>query len=125
VDDAHGSGGSEREFERLSKAITDAVMNSEKVKKIVADIQKKEKICPQSFMVLVLKMQVLTDSLEMEVEEDLLENTPPRKNGGKKPRNLPQYIDGNRLSKSEIEFQEFFNKQFDTEDWLRKNGLIF
>lgn len=125
MDEAHDSGGSEREFERLSKAITDAVMNSEKVKKIVAEIQKKEKICPQSFMVLVLKMQVLTESLEMEVEEEFLENPPPKKKGGrKKPRELPQYIDGDRLSKKEIEFQEFFNKKFDTEDWLKKNGLI-
>ncbi len=125
MDDAHDSGGSEREFERLSKAITDAVMNSEKVKKIVAEIQKKEKICPQSFMVLVLKMQVLTESLEMEVEEEILDNPPPKKKGGrKKPRDLPQYIDGNRLSKKEIEFQEYFKKKFDTDDWLKKNGLI-
>ena len=47
---------SEPEFEKLSKAITEAVMTSEKVKKIVAEIQKNDKICPQSFMVLVLKM---------------------------------------------------------------------
>ena len=52
------SSGSEHKFEELSKAIAEAVMNSKKVKKIVADIQKKEKICPQSFMVLVLKMEV-------------------------------------------------------------------
>lgn len=124
MDEAHGSGGSDREFERLSKAITEAVMGSEKVKKIVAEIQKKEKICPQSFMVLVLKMQVLTESLEMEVEEDFLDNPSPRKSGGKKPKELPQYIDGNRLSKKEIEFQEYFNQKFDAEDWLKKNGLI-
>ena len=122
--EAHDSEGSERDFEKLSKAITDAVMNSEKVKKIVAQIQKKEKICPQSFMVLVLKMQVLTESLEMEVEEDFLDNPPAKKAGKKKPREVPQYIDGNRLSKKEIEFQEFNNQKFDTEDWLRKNGLI-
>jgi len=120
-----GSGGSQHEFERLSKAITDAVMTSEKVKKIVAEIQKKEKICPQSFMVLVLKMQVLTESLEMEVEEEFLENPPQKKGGRKKPRDLPQYIDGNRLSKKEIEFQEFSKEKFDMEDWLKKNGLIF
>jgi len=125
VDETHGSGGSEREFERLSKAITEAVMSSEKVKKIVAEIQKKEKICPQSFMVLVLKMQVLTESLEMEVEEEFLDSPPKKKGGRKKPKSLPQYIDGNRLSKKEIEFQEYFNQKFDAEDWLKKNGLIF
>ena len=62
------SDGAEYNFEKLSKAITEAVMTSPKVKKIVAEIQKDEEICPKSFMVLVLKMEVLTDSLELEVE---------------------------------------------------------
>ena len=57
---------SEPEFEKLSKAITEAVMTSEKVRRVVEEIQKKDEICPQSFMVLVLKMQVLTESLELE-----------------------------------------------------------
>ncbi|MDA0692146.1 MAG: hypothetical protein O3A78_05330 [Nitrospinae bacterium] len=124
MSEAHDSEGSERDFERLSRAITDAVMNSEKVKNIVAQIQKKEKICPQSFMVLVLKMQVLTESLEMEVEEDFLDTLPAKKASKRKSSERPQYIDGDRLSKKEIEFQEFNNKQFDSQAWLKKNGLI-
>ena len=43
------------------------------------EIQKDEKICPKSFMVLVLKMEVLTDSLELEVEEGLTEERPAKK----------------------------------------------
>ena len=61
---------SEPNFEKLSKAITEAVMTSEKVRKIVEEIQKNDAICPQSFMVLVLKMQVLTESLELNIEQD-------------------------------------------------------
>ena len=60
--------GSERIFEKLSKAVTEAVMASPKVKKIVSEIQKNDHICPKSFMVLVLKMEVLVDSLELEAE---------------------------------------------------------
>ena len=120
------SDGSERSFEKLSKAITEAVMNSPKVKKIVAEIQKDEDICPKSFMVLVLKMEVLTDSLELEVEEELKEERPaPKKRRSKKSSRKPQFIDGQELSKKEIEFQEFSNKKFDSEEWLKKNGLIF
>jgi hypothetical protein len=118
------SQGSERDFERLSRAITDAVMNSEKVKKVVAEIQKKEKICPQSFMVLVLKMQVLTESLGIEIEEDDLVEKGPLKSKDEKKSEKPQYVDGRRLSKNEIKFQEYTNKQFDTESWLKRNGLI-
>ena len=120
------SDGSERSFEKLSKAITEAVMTSPKVKKIVAEIQKDENICPKSFMVLVLKMEVLTDSLELEVEEELKEEPPaPKKRRRKKSSRKPQFIDGQELSKKEIEFQEFTNKKFDDDEWLKKNGLIF
>ncbi|MDE1044299.1 MAG: hypothetical protein ACKVK9_00610 [Nitrospinaceae bacterium] len=120
------SDGSERSFEKLSKAITEAVMTSPKVKKIVAEIQKDEDICPKSFMVLVLKMEVLTDSLELEVEEELKEERPaPKKRRSKKSSRKPQFIDGQELSKKEIEFQEFTNKKFDDDEWLKKNGLIF
>ena len=120
------SDGAEHSFEKLSKAITQAVMTSPEVKKIVAEIQKNEEICPKSFMVLVLKMEVLTDSLELEVEEGLTEERPePKKRASKNSSKKAQFIDGQRLSKKEIEFQEFSNKNFNTEEWLKKNGLIF
>ncbi len=120
------SDGSERSFEKLSKAITEAVMTSPKVKKIVSEIQKNDNICPKSFMVLVLKMEVLTDSLELEVEEELREERPaPKKRKSKGTSQKPQFIDGQELSKKEIEFQEFANEKFDTNDWLKENGLIF
>ena len=118
--------GSERIFEKLSKAVTEAVMTSPKVKKIVAEIQKNDHICPKSFMVLVLKMEVLTDSLELEVDEQTTEERPtPKKRKSKKSSKKPQFIDGQELSKKEIKFQEFANKKFDTQEWLKKNGLIF
>ena len=106
-------------------AITEAVMVSPKVKKIVAEIQKNEEICPKSFMVLVLKMEVLTDSFDLEVEEELTEEQPtPKKRASRKSLKKSQFIDGQQLSKKEIEFQEYSNKKFNTEEWLKKNGLI-
>ena len=119
------SDGAERSFEKLSKAITEAVMTSSKVKKIVAEIQKNEEICPKSFMVLVLKMEVLTDSLELEVEEGIAKEHPTsRKHASRKFPKKAQFIDGSQLTKKEIEFQEYSNKKFNTEEWLKKNGLI-
>ena len=32
--------------------------------------------------------------------------------------------EGDKLSKKEVEFQEFANKNFDSEEWLKKNGLF-
>ena len=116
---------SEPEFEKLSKAITEAVMTSEKVRKIVEEIQRKDEICPQSFMVLVLKMQVLTESLEMKIEQDnSVEKPVTKKRGRKKTPEKSQFIDGRKLSKREIDFEEFLNERFDAESWLKKNGII-
>ena len=116
---------SEPEFEKLSKAITEAVMTSEKVRRVVEEIQKKDEICPQSFMVLVLKMQVLTESLELEIEDNTEEKPATKKPKRKKAAKKPQYIDGQKLSQDEINFEEFRNKEFNTEDWLKANGLSF
>ena len=119
------SDGAEHSFEKLSKAITQAVMAAPKVKEIVAEIQKNEEICPKSFMVLVLKMEVMTDSLELEVEEELTEERPaPKRRASRKPPKKAQFIDGKQLTKKEIEFQEYSNKKFNTEEWLKNNGLI-
>ena len=116
---------SEPEFEKLSKAITEAVMTSEKVRRVVEEIQKKDEICPQSFMVLVLKMQVLTESLELEIDDNSEEKPATKKPKRKKAAKKPQYIDGQKLSQDEINFEEFRNKEFNTEDWLKDNGLTF
>jgi hypothetical protein len=118
------SSGQDGDYEKLSKAITEAVLSSPKVKKIVSEIQKRDEICPQSFMVLVLKLQSLTEGFEVEVEEapDKTKKKPRRSK--KKTAEEVQYIDGERLSKKEIEFEEFVNERFDPEEWLKKNGLI-
>ena len=116
--------GPEKEFEKLSRAITEAVMTSEKVKKIAEEIQKKEDICPDSFMVLVLKLQILTDALSVDIDEVTDKPKKKTRRPRKKPATPDQYIDGEPLSSKEIKFQEFANKNFDTDEWLKKNGLI-
>ncbi len=117
---------SEPHFEKLSKAITEAVLTSEKVRKTVEEIQKNDEICPQSFMVLVLKMQVLTESLELNVEQgDIAEKPTTPKKTRKKSSKKSQFIDGRKLSKHEIAFEEFRSKQFNSENWLKKNRLSF
>lgn len=119
------SSGSDQKFEELSKAIAEAVMNSKKVKKVVAEIQKKEKICPQSFMVLVLKMQVLADSLDLDIEDPAVEKKRTKRTRKKPSKEQGQYIDGQKLSKNEIAFENYFSERFDAGQWLKKNGLEF
>ncbi len=118
------SSGQDGDYEKLSKAITEAVLSSPKVKKIVSEIQKRDEICPQSFMVLVLKLQSLTEGFEVEVEEAPEKSKKKVRRTKKKMAEEAQYIDGARLSKKEIEFEEFISERFDAEEWLKKNGLI-
>ena len=118
------SSGQDGDYEKLSKAITEAVLSSPKVKKIVSEIQQRDDICPQSFMVLVLKLQSLTEGFEVEVEEAPEKSKKKVRRTKKKMAEEAQYIDGARLSKKEIEFEEFISERFDAEEWLKKNGLI-
>lgn len=118
------SSGQDRDYEKLSKAITEAVLSSPKVKKIVSEIQQRDHICPQSFMVLVLKLQSLTEGFEVDVEEAPEKPKKKTRRSKKKIAEQTQYIDGEKLSKNEIEFEELISERFDTEEWLKKNGLI-
>ncbi len=127
--------GPERDFEKLSKAITEAVVSSPKVKKIVEEILKKDKICAKSFMVLVLKIQALADVLEESegsldhdsedhIETNDLESQENQNSEKTLPKNPAQQIDGRILSEKEAAFEEFASEKFDTEAWLKKLGLI-
>ena len=117
------SNSSNREFEKLSKAITEAVMSSDKVKKIVEEISKKTSICPQSFMVLVLKMEVLSDAFALDVEEASVETKKPTRGRKKSDKKKSQQIDGKSLTPNELAFEEYCNQRFDDKEWLKKNGL--
>ncbi len=118
------SNGQDGDYEKLSKAITEAVLSSPKVQKIVSEIQKRDDICPQSFMVLVLKLQSLTEGFDVEVEEAQEKPKKKSRRSKKKAGEEAQFIDGAKLSKKEIAFEEFISERFDTEEWLKRNGLI-
>ena len=62
-----------------------------------------------------LKLIELMDYKHFNKENEIFLKYTPKKE---------QFIDWRRLSKKEIEFQEFSNKNFNTEEWLKKNGLI-
>ena len=70
-------------------------------------------------------MEVLTESLDMEIEKEFVEKKPAKKRSKKKASRQPQYIDGRKLSKHEMEFEKIASEKFDTQLWLKRNGLIF
>ena len=76
-------------------------------------------------MVLVLKMQVLADSLDQDFEEPNLEKKRAKRSRKRSPKDQAQFIDGQKLSKNEIAFEKFFRERFNNDQWLKKNGLEF
>lgn len=124
----------EEEFEFLSRAIVDAIVKSSDVRKAIRKLSESDESYAKSFMVLMLKVQNIAETMEgekpakpglptekkMELgKEDFegeLDEEPeePRKN----------YVDGKLLSPSEMAFREFLAERFDQDDWLRRNKLI-
>ena len=80
---------SQQENKRLDFRLKPIILEGESID-VFGEIQKNDEICPQSFMVLVLKMQVLTESLELDVEQGNIAEKPSapkktRKKSSKKP----------------------------------------
>jgi len=108
-----------KEFEELSKAISDAITNSKSVMKIINRLRKKDQISSESFLVLIMKMQLLNDLKKKDSAFHEKEFPLPQL-----PLDTSQYIDGEKLTPSELAFQEYCAKIFDEKTWLKKLGLI-
>lgn len=109
-----------KEFEELSKVISEVISSSTKVTDVINKLTKEHKINADSFLVLVFKMQSLNDSEDTSFETDGGEERLPGF-----PLKLSQCIDGKKLTPNEIAFQEFCVRTFKEEDWLKKLGLTF
>ena len=108
----------EEELEKLSRAIAEAIFSSKNVKKIIEEIREKDLILPHTLMVMVLKLDTLSNISDGSQVD--LDNVHMKKKKAKR-----QFIDGKELDVNEIAFQEFLIKRFNDKEWLKKNGLIF
>jgi hypothetical protein len=106
----------EKKLERLSRAITEAILQSKNVRGAIQELKKDEIIGPKSFMMLVMRMDSLADLV------DSMQGTNTKSGKANRKRN-DQFIDGKKLSHSEIEFYEYLVEKFDQTEWLKGNGL--
>ena len=108
----------EKKLERLSKAITEAILRSNNVRNALQDIQKENFIGANSLLMLVMRIDGLADLVN-----SMQENQGKKKKVSKK--GSEQFIDGKKLSKSEIQFYEYLAESFDESGWLNENRLNF
>ena len=126
-------GGQNMEF--LSKAIVDAITKSPEVRKAIKQLTERDENYSKSFMVLMLKVRNIAESLGVEIaqgaedtqgEEMFDLNFMSRKKEEKKETmDLTDIVDGRKETPSELAFREFDSSRFNQEEWLKKHGLIF
>jgi len=104
------------DIEKLSKAIVDAIVKSKEVKSILSRLVKNYIIVDKGFMMLMIKIQALTELTDIQKKND---------NGKRraKKNDMRQYIDGRELTSNEVAFLEYCAKNFDDKEWLKKVGI--
>ncbi len=120
----------DREMENLSKAIVEAILASEDVKKALEKLNGSEEALGKNFMVFMVSLDSLNDakkggkSIELaEVNEAPEELPKPRRRRPVKQHDTPDHIDGKPLSKNEKNFHDMLSDHFDTEEWLKSLKL--
>lgn len=124
----------EEEFEFLSRAIVDAIVKSSDVRKAIRKLSESDESYAKSFMVLMLKVQNIAETLEGEKPAKPGLPTEKKMELGKEDfegeldeepeETRKNYVDGKLLSPSEMAFRKFLAERFDQDDWLKRNKLI-
>lgn len=115
----------EKNLEKLSKAIINAIMSSNEVKRAMANINSQDILCSKSVMVLIMRLQSLAEFAEANDDNDTNEerhevNEYKEPEGKQFTPNKVQLIDGKELTANELAFQEYCINKFKEREWLKK-----
>lgn len=122
----------EREMEKLSRAIVEAILNSKDVKQAIEKLIKIEENSARSLMVFVLRLDSLSEFRESgyseirdmhEDETEEIEPERPRKRRIRRKTENPDIVDGKQISINEKKFLEYLSEKFDTKKWLKRNRI--
>lgn len=115
-------------YEHLNKAIMKAIVSSEEVKKVLTGFKEKDMINNLSVLNLILSLEELSDMVFSDegsddyelVTEDFATEKSEESSESEMAASNPFKIDGKSLTPNEILFEKFFQKKFDSQDWLKK-----
>ncbi len=115
----------DKAYEKLNKAIMNAIVSSDEVKTVLADFQEKDMISNLSVLNLILSLEELSELVFTDDSSDM--EPPSEELASKAPENSeeitapnPFKIDGRNLTPNEILFERFFQGKFDDSEWLKK-----
>lgn len=115
---------SPKEFEALSKAITDAIMQSSEVRKIISQILRENRSLSNNLLVLIMKLEILKGGprSRLESHKGLGTHATDTPNRSTKKGTL---VEGEKLSPEEAAFLDYCSKIFDEEKWLKEHKLLY
>lgn len=102
------------ELNELSKAITNALIKSDEVINTLFELKRQNMIDPSAKLAFIIKVNDIIN-----IAEKLSEVKSPSSAQG------AEHVDGRKLTKNEIAFEEYLSEKFDEADWLKKHGIIF
>lgn len=119
----------DKDFEPLYQKIVETLVAAPGIKNELLELLRKGKLHSQNIFVLMLKLDEL---LKANMQTEMSELEEKARQIAKKvgtPRFLPkvkeQYIDGNKLTPSEIAYEEYSQGRFDEEKWLQDVGIQY
>ena len=118
-------------YEHLNKAIMKAIVSSDEVRKVLSGFKENDMINHLSVLNLILSLEELSDMVFSDEKSDEYELVKEDFSTEKteKPKEVesdnPFKIDGANLTPNEILFEKFFQKKFDSKEWLKKVKLKF
>lgn len=117
-----------REFDALYRKIFDTIVRAPEVKSELLALLKRGKLTSQTVFVLMARMDDLLQTI-MKMEVEAAEATIQKTGIERRPHLLPtiksQYIDGKKLSPTEVQFEEYCRRGFDEEEWLKDIGVTY
>ena len=113
-------------YEHLNKAIMKAIVSSDDVRKVLSGFKEKDMINHLSVLNLILSLEELSDMVFSDEGSDDYElvneefTAEKAENSSEMESANPFKIDGENLTPNEILFEKFFQKKFNSKEWLKK-----
>ncbi len=110
----------DREMDELSRAIVEALVKSDEVRTAMTRAARKEDVCEGSFLVLMLKVKNLAQSMGVDVTrpcdmscDEKMELDSEGVGDAKPEDDIPAHSeDGRKLTQGEIAFREYMSSRF-------------
>ncbi len=111
-------------FEALSKAISNAIMQSQEVRAAIFQILRENSSLKNSLLIMVMKLESLREG-SMKGIQNLKRSTARTNKVRKQTPQEDLFLDGEKFSSDEVAFLEYCSKIFDEEKWLKDHKIIF